>query len=158
MMQKHLSLNLEWRFCHVTVLMKLPVWSSKWPKLFKSPVAKDSKSILNFLSKSKIVFRCHLFIVTRHQKVSPNCHRLGNAQTNNKHLSSSIVSILSISTPLWVIFMSHTLVSLPFSSLPKGQEVTNLQKMHMNFIHHLILISSIYDHTNRPYDRITLDL
>ena len=66
------------------------------------------------------MFRCHLFIVTRHQKVSPNCHRLGNAQTNNKHLSSSIVSILSISTPLWVIFMSHTLVSLPFSSLPKA--------------------------------------
>merc|ERR1712131_210933 len=43
-------------------------------------------------------------------------------------------------------FMSHTLVSLPFSSSPNGQEVKNLQKisMHMNFIHQPIPILSVY--------------
>ena len=69
----------------------------------------------------------YLLLPVTKKCVTKNCHRMGNAQTN-KHLSSSIVSILSISTPPWVIFMSHTLVTLPFSSSPRGHEVKNLQK------------------------------
>ena len=95
----------------------------------------------------------YLLLPVTKKCVTKNCHRLGNAQTN-KHLSSSIVSILSISTPPWVIFMSHTLVTLPFSSWPRGHEVKNLQKMHMNFIHQPILI--VCDRTISHYDRIPL--
>jgi len=49
--------------------------------------------------------------------------------------------------------MSHTLVTLPFTSSPRGHEVKNLQKMHMNFIHQPILILSAYDRTILLYDR-----
>ena len=50
--------------------------------------------------------------------------------------------------------MSHTLVTLPFSSSPRGHEVKNLQKMHMNFIHQPILIVCAYDRSIPQYDRI----
>jgi len=50
--------------------------------------------------------------------------------------------------------MSHTLVTLPFYPSPRGHEVKNLQKMHMNFIHQPILIVCAYDRSIPQYDRI----